>query len=166
MSSETPSFPVAVQDRQKRRRIDFDQSPTQGEFDRAADQMIKDDSLPLHIRTILAYLLEGREHLEFVIERNRELTKQTEDLLGEISSLRAENENLRKSIELNASTPPRFDHVNACRSYEDIERSRSLVLVGVPESKDSRTSDRISRDFTMELILVQVMSLQFALIMG
>ncbi|KAL6741737.1 hypothetical protein Aduo_014964 [Ancylostoma duodenale] len=159
MSSETPFFPVAVQDRQKRRRIELDQSPSQGEFDRAADQMIKDESLPLHIRTILAYLLEGRKHLESMIERNRELAKQTEDLLGEISSLRAENENLKKSIELDASTPTRVDHVNACRSYEDIERSRSLVLVGVPESRDSQSSNRISHDFTCERQIMDYLSI-------
>ncbi|KAL6729698.1 hypothetical protein Aduo_000731 [Ancylostoma duodenale] len=71
MTTETPIYPLSAHERQKKRRIDLEFSPTESNyFDRAAEQLVKDESLPLYARTIIAHLMEGRKQMEMVMTRN------------------------------------------------------------------------------------------------
>ncbi|KAL6731089.1 hypothetical protein Aduo_001997 [Ancylostoma duodenale] len=91
MPTETPIYPLSAHERQKKRRIDLEFSPLDtNDFDRAAEQLVKDESLPLYARTIIAYLMEGRKQMDVVLTRNRELTAETEVMSEEIISLRAD----------------------------------------------------------------------------
>ncbi|KAK6019320.1 hypothetical protein OSTOST_15050 [Ostertagia ostertagi] len=69
MASATPLRPTKLQDGLKKRRLEFESSPST-DFLRAAEQLTKDDAIPLHIRTILAFLLESKKEMEVVVQKN------------------------------------------------------------------------------------------------
>ncbi|VDP01603.1 unnamed protein product [Heligmosomoides polygyrus] len=88
---DAPSCPVSVPDHgaYPARPLRFEPSPSELEFDRNADLLLQDDSLTLHIRSVVGALLEDRRLLKPVLARNRELH-------DEVVALRAENSMLKK----------------------------------------------------------------------
>ncbi|EYC25155.1 hypothetical protein Y032_0012g1733 [Ancylostoma ceylanicum] len=89
----------------KRQCIDPTCSPS-GDLDRHAQELLKDVSLPPHLKAIVSFLLEDRRRLNSLMEDFRELN-------DELSKLRAENERLRISSTGDCSpapAAPRSDH--------------------------------------------------------
>ncbi|CAJ0598828.1 unnamed protein product [Cylicocyclus nassatus] len=70
-TTDTPVYPLQPHERQKKRRLQYDITPP--DFSRAADDLLKDEDIPLYARTVLAYLVESHKHFEAVNERNRHL---------------------------------------------------------------------------------------------
>ncbi|CAJ0589465.1 unnamed protein product [Cylicocyclus nassatus] len=68
MATETPIYPLNPTERQKKRRIQFDATPP--DFNQAAEELLKDENLPLYARTIVAFLMENRKLYEMVAEQN------------------------------------------------------------------------------------------------
>ncbi|KAK6040808.1 hypothetical protein COOONC_21686, partial [Cooperia oncophora] len=98
MPRDTPVLPRRSLDGFKKRRLNVDSSPT-GDFALAAEQLTKDDSIPLHVRTILAVLLDTRAELDAVNKRNAELSSEIEKMALELKALRDENVSLRRALE-------------------------------------------------------------------
>ncbi|CAJ0610096.1 unnamed protein product [Cylicocyclus nassatus] len=67
-TTDTPVYPLQPHERQKKRRLQYDITPP--DFSRAADDLLKDEDIPLYARTVLAYLVESHKHFEAVNERN------------------------------------------------------------------------------------------------
>lgn len=57
MIMETPSLPVTVQERMRKEPIQYGDSPSPMDFGRVADVLNKDETIPLHLRTIIALLV-------------------------------------------------------------------------------------------------------------
>ncbi|EYB90916.1 hypothetical protein Y032_0212g2233 [Ancylostoma ceylanicum] len=76
---DTPQAPVAPQTRRgKKHRIDFD-SPhekDQNDFDRAVDLIVRDQTLPPHLKTAIGFMLEMKEQMNAVMTRNQELVEE------------------------------------------------------------------------------------------
>ncbi|VDP51679.1 unnamed protein product [Heligmosomoides polygyrus] len=81
----------------KKRPIQFGDSPSPMDFDRAADVLIKDETIPLHLRTIIAFLIENKKQTDAVLSRNRELAEEVVVLTREVKALKEENSMLRNS---------------------------------------------------------------------
>ncbi|EYC14728.1 hypothetical protein Y032_0039g123 [Ancylostoma ceylanicum] len=151
MTTETPIYPLSAHERQKKRRIDLEFSPTNAtEFNRAAEVLVKNENLPLYASTIIAYLLEGRKQLDDVLTRNRELTTENKVMSEELIPLRAENSNLREAIARSTPLPSQShsQHVpisdnNESSCFEEHERRRTVVIIGVPQCRDRNRFNRI-----------------------
>ncbi|KAL6742860.1 hypothetical protein Aduo_015962 [Ancylostoma duodenale] len=154
MTTETPIYPLNAHVRQKKRRTDLEFSPTDtNDFDRAVEQLVKDESLPLYARTIIAYLIEGRKQMGVVLTRNRESTAETKVLSEELISLRAENTSLREAIARSTPRPSQYPRVLVSDNQqliglEEHECRSSVVIIGVPECRDHYRSNRISHDLS------------------
>ena len=122
--SDTPVYPLTAQDRWKKRRIDFEESPSESnEFDKAAEQLVKDESLPLYARTILAYLIDTRKQVDVVLARNRSLIEENEALYKELSALKAENARLKEHTHGSPSLlPVQESSASAVADWEEFER--------------------------------------------
>lgn len=151
--TETPRFSIPVQERpHKRLHFDLDCSPESStNFDRDVDLLLNDSSLPQHLRSIIALLLEDRKKLTAVLDRNHELTEENR-------FLRAENEALKKSVVLSQSTIPSRPPSSSTPlppsatspplPFEDVERSRCVVVAGLAESSAAVPSTRSIHDLT------------------
>ena len=153
MAAETPIYPLTAQDRWKKRRIEFEKSPVaSGDFDRAAEELVKDDALPLYVRTILAFLMESRKQFEDAMARNRELLEEVKVLSHEVTSLRKENVKLKDLATRDPQSSPN-NSLSVVSSnqfyemYEERERRRSIVIIGVPENRNPNRASKISHDF-------------------
>ncbi|VDO26946.1 unnamed protein product [Heligmosomoides polygyrus] len=81
----TPVFLVRFQDGQKKRRIEFVVSQsTQTDFNRTADQLLKDNSVTLHVRTILAMLLDSKKDFDSSVTCNGQLTEEIGEMTKKI----------------------------------------------------------------------------------
>ena len=103
--------------------------------------------------------------MEQIIERNRELSKQNEELLAEIRSLKVENAELRKKMGNNACPSPcdRSDSAkNSPRLFDDLGRSRSVVIAGIPESKALHCNAKVSHDKTCVRQIMDYLSLDWS----
>ncbi|WKY03855.1 hypothetical protein Q1695_005089 [Nippostrongylus brasiliensis] len=153
---DTPVCSVPVFERPPVKRLCFDASPGTpiDSFDRDVKLVLDDQSLASHVRSVLATLIEDRKFLHSVLRRNNEL-------LDEISVLRAENAELKKALEncgaaplKQPSQPPRSlpsPHppliVHSDEAYDEKERRRCAVLIGLPESGADIPSVRVAEDF-------------------
>ncbi|CAJ0603714.1 unnamed protein product [Cylicocyclus nassatus] len=71
MINETPIYPLGPAERQKKRKLQFEDSPPGSpDFFEAAMELTKDDSLPLHVRTIIAYLVDSRKGMDDLMQSN------------------------------------------------------------------------------------------------
>ncbi|RCN26226.1 hypothetical protein ANCCAN_28054, partial [Ancylostoma caninum] len=106
--------------------------------------------LPQHLKAIISCLLEDRRRLQSVLEHFRELSE-------EVINLRAENARLKASAVGGQSSlpapPPAMTSPaisipkSPCRSFEEIERARSIVIAGIPESRAELSSARVHHDY-------------------
>nr|CDJ88717.1 RNA-directed DNA polymerase (reverse transcriptase) domain containing protein [Haemonchus contortus] len=147
---DTPLSRSRVQERPVKRSC-IDRSPPMpsSKFDQDVALLMEDQSLPQHLRSVLGILLEDRKFLHSVLCRNRELAE-------EVSALKAENAKL-KAAASGAATPNPLtsqqvaepsSHVSNVLplSPVEVERKRSIVLIGVPESYAQLPSERLVSD--------------------
>ncbi|EYC00890.1 hypothetical protein Y032_0112g321 [Ancylostoma ceylanicum] len=81
MMMETPQVPIAVQGRKgKKHRIDFESPHEDKDFDRVVDPIIKDQSLPRHVKTAFGFMFEMKQQMGAVLARNQELLEETSTL--------------------------------------------------------------------------------------
>ncbi|KIH54880.1 hypothetical protein ANCDUO_14971 [Ancylostoma duodenale] len=120
------------------------------DLDHHAEALIKDDSLPQPLKVIIACLLEDRRRLQSALDPFRELSE-------EVINLRAENAKLKASAVGDQSSLPAPPPVvtslaisiskSPCRSFEEIERARSIVIAGIPKSRAELSSARVHHDY-------------------
>ncbi|KIH59345.1 hypothetical protein ANCDUO_10424 [Ancylostoma duodenale] len=76
---DTPQVQVAPQARRgKKHRIVFD-SPQQengNDLDRAVDLIVREESLPAHLRTAIGFMFEMKQQMNAVMKRNQELLEE------------------------------------------------------------------------------------------
>ncbi|XGW10836.1 hypothetical protein V3C99_012393 [Haemonchus contortus] len=150
---DTPLSRSRVQERPVERSC-IDRSPPMpsSKFDQDVALLMEDQSLPQHLRSVLGILLEDRKFLHSVLCRNRELAE-------EVSALKAENAKL-KAAASGAATPNPLtsqqvtepsSHVSNVLpvSPVEVERKRSIVLIGVPESYAQLPSERLVSDINV-----------------
>ncbi|EYC45600.1 hypothetical protein Y032_0422g1192 [Ancylostoma ceylanicum] len=122
-----------------------------GDLDIHAEALINDDSLPQHLKVIISCLLQERRRLHTVLDHLRELS-------DEVINLRAESARLKASVVGQTPfpappltvTPPAIPTSNdkpPARSFEEIERARSIVIARIPESKSELSSARMHHDY-------------------
>ncbi|EYC44831.1 hypothetical protein Y032_0448g1643 [Ancylostoma ceylanicum] len=149
-------LPQSQQERHKRARVDVSSPTRDPAIDRAYDLMQTDPTVPPHVKDLFCHLMESRDQLmEWILQQYRELKE-------EVISLRAENKLLKSSVpHADASIPistqsivsqdPISNSLTHTRITEDDfetkERQRSIVVAGVPESRDPITSARLTYDF-------------------
>ncbi|KIH42416.1 hypothetical protein ANCDUO_27599 [Ancylostoma duodenale] len=153
----TPRLPGKLQERQKRPRLEVQESPSApNEFDTAAELLISDDTLPINLRTVIGYLMEKAKQLDFVLDKNRELTVENQQISNEVIGLRAENQSLKIALGQQVSSSPTSANLsqsqksmnpNSVTSFDDVERNRSVVIAGVEESRAVQASLRVNYDF-------------------
>ncbi|EYC27792.1 hypothetical protein Y032_0008g186 [Ancylostoma ceylanicum] len=95
----TPRRAMKFKDRQKRPRIELQESPSSAtEFDLAAEHLINNEDLPLNLRTVIGYLMEKVKQLDVVLDKNRELVVESQHIANEVISLRSENKSLNIAL--------------------------------------------------------------------
>ncbi|KAK6050591.1 hypothetical protein COOONC_11904 [Cooperia oncophora] len=149
---DTPSAPAPIQGRRgKKHRMDLS-SPGEMDLDRAIDLIIGDSSLPPHLKTAMGFLLEMKDQIASV-KRNKELVEENNcmrlrnnELQEEVDSLKSQITLLKQALASSKnSTNVRVDsQVNSSpHNYEELERRRSIVIVGVKECNSPVSSDRL-----------------------
>lgn len=134
----------------KRPLIDSSGSPSASvDIDTPLNALVNDNSVPGYLRSVVLFLVEERKRLS---DLYRELHE-------EVTYLRAENTKLKSSQGDNSQTTPTRDDPPApsmvspavdppaSRTYEDVERARSLIIAGIPESRADLASIRVVHDF-------------------
>ncbi|CAJ0595772.1 unnamed protein product [Cylicocyclus nassatus] len=87
MVKDTPVYPIPSVDRQRKRRLQFDETPPRSpDLDEAANSLLLDDNFPLYARTIIGYLLESRKQMESIVRSNRELMDEVKKLSDQRTS--------------------------------------------------------------------------------
>ncbi|CAJ0600984.1 unnamed protein product [Cylicocyclus nassatus] len=75
MVKDRPVYPIPSVDRQRRRRLQFDETPPRSpDLDEAANSLLLDDNLPQYAKTIIGYLLESRKQMESIVRSNHQKT--------------------------------------------------------------------------------------------
>lgn len=139
----------------KRQCIDLATTPsTPGDLDDHVQSILRDDSIPAHLRTVIAFLLEDRKQLQTMMEQCREMTDTIASLRDELSVLKnsfiscspPSQTPVTQAMDTNNSTssspPP-----TSTQSFEEIERRRSVVIAGLGESQAEHSSTRVLHDF-------------------
>ncbi|KIH58183.1 hypothetical protein ANCDUO_11613 [Ancylostoma duodenale] len=152
----TSLAPTSIQARrkpQKRPCVDGNSSPTQTGLELQADAILREESLPQHVKTFISCLLDDRKQLLQMIDQYRRLSDDVNTLKSECASLRSslsnslnQSPNAASQAVVSSQDKQHTANVVSSRNFDDVERSRSLVVIGVPESTAERSSDRIAHD--------------------
>ncbi|KIH62579.1 hypothetical protein ANCDUO_07139 [Ancylostoma duodenale] len=121
----TPPAPTSIQARrkpQKRLCVDGNSSPTQTGLELQSDAILRDESLPQHVKTFISCLLDDRKQLLQMIDQ------------------------YPSQAVVSSQDKQHTANVVSSRNLNDVERSRSLVVIGVPESTAEQSSDRVAHD--------------------
>lgn len=124
---------------------------TPNDLDNYAEAILYDNSIPLHLRTV-SQLLEDRKQLHVMISYFRELNDVITGLKEEIINLK-NVASTRRDPSLSVSPLTASDNITSSlpesnRSfYEEIERSRSLVVAGLSENRAYVASSFVHHDF-------------------
>lgn len=109
----------------------------------ALEQLHADKKTPLFLKTLISHMFSVQKQLCSVLAKNQELQEQ-------ISCLREENMALKSALaEAGKSESPRsFPEAtaNVVSLVEEKERQRSVVISGIPESKDPKSTERALHD--------------------
>ncbi|KAL6723566.1 hypothetical protein Aduo_018554 [Ancylostoma duodenale] len=138
--------------------IDPTSSPG-GDLDLHAQALLKDESLPPHLKAIISFLLDDRRRLNSLLDNFRELN-------DELLKLQAENARLRNSaanVNLASPVPAQSDR-SSCHApspqrpssttYEEVERARSVVIAGIPECPATQSSFIDKRKLTLTILVL------------
>ncbi|KAL6731090.1 hypothetical protein Aduo_001998 [Ancylostoma duodenale] len=146
--------PFSLQESDTRRqRNDLEGATTGlGDLDSAVDMLPKDTSQPPYPKTIVGTLLECRNEmrdlLKLVVNRNTGLTKENSALKLEIEQLKNALASSRRTPSVSEAPPSSVD------TYDEKERSRSVVIAGLPESNSHLPSTRLMHDIgTIEIVM-------------
>lgn len=113
------------------------------EVSAAMEQMQADKKTPTFLKTLIGHIFSVQKQLCTVLAKNQELQEQ-------ISCLREENIALKAALadagkrEVSQSLPE--DPASVMSFIEKKERQRSIVISGIPESKDPKSTDRAAHD--------------------
>lgn len=149
--SRSCSVPVS---RRKRSRIDDAVTMSQKDSLSSLRDIVNDPSIPAYVKLMVDLLLETKEEVKQVNQKNGEL-------MDELLKLREENSRLKQQLSAFQS-PPTLSLTQASRvdfscntdsfqlaaSYEERERTRSIVISGLPESQSHTAFNRIVHDFS------------------
>ncbi|EYB98826.1 hypothetical protein Y032_0128g1464 [Ancylostoma ceylanicum] len=159
----TPLASASVQSRrgpQKRQCLDLNSSPVPRDLELQADALLKDETLPSHVRMVVSWLLEDRRQLSTMLEQYRKLSNQVDVLTSECANLKSAIDSQKSLSGQSSDSQPAFAEKpstdsHQCpapptlpvRGFDDAERARSLVFIGVPESTIDQPSARVAHDF-------------------
>ncbi|VDP23038.1 unnamed protein product [Heligmosomoides polygyrus] len=96
----------------------------------ALEQLHADKKTPLFLKTLISHMFSVQKQLCTVLAKNQELQDQ-------ISCLREENMALKSALAEAGKTT-----ANVMLLVEEKERQRSVVISGIPESKDPKSTER------------------------
>uniref|UniRef100_A0A7I4YBW2 UBX domain-containing protein 6 n=1 Tax=Haemonchus contortus TaxID=6289 RepID=A0A7I4YBW2_HAECO len=115
------------------------------------DQLLKlinsDKKLPEYVKIILAVLKDTRDQLLAVNEWSSKLSEENEKLRkenAELKKLLESRESQSNSRELPTTSLPRNSDSKPVEN--ELERSRSIVISGIPEFSSTSSADRAYRD--------------------
>lgn len=152
---DTPLAPNPVQDRRgKKHRLDLSSPVANDDLSRAVDLIINDQSLPPHLKAAVGCMLEIREQLNAVVAKNKELMEENiavcarnVELENEVLSLKSQINVLKQALTSQAAVAPMSSvDISGSHFHEDVERKRSVVIIGVNESSSPVASDRVLYD--------------------
>ncbi|KAK5965081.1 hypothetical protein GCK32_011808 [Trichostrongylus colubriformis] len=155
MDTPTATDSRTIQNRKgKRHRIDLNSPQIDDHLKRAIDLIVDDQSLPLHLKSAMGYLFEMKGEINDVLARNEQLLQENKlikekncELLNEIASLKSQINSLKQALsEAKASSDSTSINSSLPRSCEEVERKRSVVIVGVVESTAPLSSVRVAHD--------------------
>ncbi|KAK6049246.1 endonuclease/exonuclease/phosphatase family protein, partial [Cooperia oncophora] len=126
------------------------------DFDRAINLVVNDASLPPHLKTVMNFLVDLKDQIGYVLARNKELQEENEsvrrknsELISEVNSLNSQIIVLKKAL----SSHENFNQSQVSsqpstlvNNFEEVERRRSVVIIGVKESSAALSSDRVLYD--------------------
>ncbi|PIO60308.1 hypothetical protein TELCIR_18198, partial [Teladorsagia circumcincta] len=88
----------------RKRRLDLG-SPSSPDFVEAANELTKDESIPLYVRTVLAFLLESRREIDSMSRQIKALKDENTVLRKTLDSLRLSS----TSVEVSSQDPVSFN---------------------------------------------------------
>ncbi|KIH63764.1 hypothetical protein ANCDUO_05933 [Ancylostoma duodenale] len=157
---QTPVAPPAIQDRRnpkKRPCTDVGStSPEQADLDQRAAMLLDDDSLPINVRSVISLLMEDRKRMSAMLDNYREVHNEVKLLKSEIASLKCASlyQNPIQTSKTTAVPEPvnnnssiESNHATGVRSFDEVERSRSIIVAGLPESSAEQASLRVYHDY-------------------
>lgn len=139
----------------KRHRIDFTTPPTSPpDLDLQIEALLKDESLPSHLRTVVSYLVEDRKQTQSLLKICRELTEEVRLLRSENAKLKQQSSVVSNDVSQDSAPPKSDSHEAPAKPtvhssslpYEEVERSRSIVIAGIAESNYPSSSARVIQD--------------------
>lgn len=152
---DTPVAAFSLQMRRgKRHKASSATPPQTPDLHSAVDLLLKDANLPPHLRVVISHLLEIKDEFSKVVARNQELVEENKViqeksavLLRENASLQSEVNKLRYKLSSkeNGLSQPNIVSTSTM-SYDEIERKRSVVISGIPESFAPVASSRVLHD--------------------
>ncbi|EYC24576.1 hypothetical protein Y032_0013g1979 [Ancylostoma ceylanicum] len=125
---------------------------TTSDLDSQAEAVLRDNSIPLPLRTVISLLFEDKRHLLVMMNYSRKVNDVITGLKEEIFNLNnllsilsdpAPSASFPSASGKTASSLPDSNH----SFYDEIERSRSLVFAGLSESRADTASSRVLHDF-------------------
>lgn len=151
---ETPVAPISLQMRRgKRPKLSTATPPDMPDFYSAVDLLRKDSNLPSHLRVVIGHLLEIQDQFSTVVAQNQELVEENralqqrrDELLKENASLQSEIDKLRSEFVSKNNLSPQSSVSFSPMSFEEVERKRSVVISGIPESFAPIASSRVIHD--------------------
>lgn len=150
------SVPTSIQNRRSKRVKASTQSPSPTtDIDSAVDLLVNDASLPPHLRVVVCHLLEMKKEYTSILSRNQDLVEEMKMVRLRNEELQKENSNLHSEIvalksqlsSKDSASAKSLDVASPNLSYDEIERKRSIVVSGAPESFAAVPSLRVVHDF-------------------
>ncbi|RCN36496.1 hypothetical protein ANCCAN_17624 [Ancylostoma caninum] len=153
---DTARAPFSLQESSNRRQRNELEGATTGrrDLDSAVDMLLKDTSQPPYLKTIVGTLLECRNEMR---DLSKSVANQNTELTKENSALKLEIEQFKNALASSRRTPS--DSVpeappSSVDTYYERERSRSVVIAGLPESNSNLSSTRLMHDIdTVRLVM-------------
>ncbi|EYC25324.1 hypothetical protein Y032_0012g1823 [Ancylostoma ceylanicum] len=127
-----------------------DLSPQHSDLDQQASMLLDDDTFPVHVRSVISLLMEDRKRLSSMLEKYRDLHDEVMFLKSEYASLRSTSLSQNNQVvtshvnsvpeSMSSPEPDAPSNEKNVRSYDEVERSRSIIVAGLPESSAEQAS--------------------------
>lgn len=134
---------------------------------------VKEYEVACYLKQVVGMLAEATREIRYISRCNKELVEQNNKLVGEVLKLRNENSALKctiASLQSSGNTENvsliSSDLLPSTRSVDDVERSRFIVLSGVPESNGSRSVERVFHDLSYTTRLLDLLNVFLSLYIG
>lgn len=167
---DTPVVPKPIQGRRgKKHRMDFSSPANDDDLTRAIDLIIADQSLPPHLKAAMGCMLELKDQLTAVVARNKELVEENNmvrtrntELESEVHSLRSQIGVLKQALsqQNHSQVSSQDSPMSSGDSAEDIERRRSIVVIGVKECSAPVSSAGVVHDTNCIRLILDFLSIE------